>query len=211
MSHAQSFINNGGQATWQFLVFEHNQHQIDEATKLSKTNGFKNFIVKQTTRFVNKQHQFVDHVPVLDNKKIFFLKLPSDSNLVNPGYDQFRNSDKNYTQVEINCIAKRLEMIYIGADGYVFPCGFLADRLYGFEAEDHPDHARIMELFKIAGGAHLANLNYTELTDIVTGSWFNTIEKSWSDNTRLERCAHQCNADNQLVTNTYSYMRGVDA
>ena len=128
--------------------------------------------------------------------------------MVNPGYQQFLEKP-DYKTVEIDCISKKLNIIYIGADGYVFPCGFLADRLYGFEAENHPDHARMSNLFDRAGGPHMANLNFTKLDDIVYGAWFKTIESSWKDEYRLERCGHQCGQNNQLVTDVYSYMRGM--
>ena len=135
--------------------------------------------------------------------------MPSDQTLVNQGYKKYRVCKPDYKNVKIDCIAKRLELLYIGADGYVFPCGFLADRLYGFEAENHPDYHRMQDLFEEAGGAHTANLNHTSLDNIINGSWFNTIYSSWNNNKRLERCAHQCGIDNTLVTQIYSYMRRV--
>jgi len=39
----RTFIEAGGQATWQFIVFDHNEHLIDEAKKISKEEGFKHF------------------------------------------------------------------------------------------------------------------------------------------------------------------------
>ena len=39
----REFIKAGGHATWQFIVFEHNQHLLDEAKKISKDEGFKHF------------------------------------------------------------------------------------------------------------------------------------------------------------------------
>lgn len=39
----RSFIRAGGHATWQFIVFEHNQHLLEEAKKISKHEGFKHF------------------------------------------------------------------------------------------------------------------------------------------------------------------------
>lgn len=210
VEHVKAFNSQGGKSVWQFLVFEHNQHQLDEAKQLSTELGFSDFVVKYTTRFVDKTHNLVSHVPVIDEKKIYFIKLPSKKNFVNSGYDQHETNKQHYQDTPIKCIAKRLEMLYIGADGYVFPCGFLADRLYGYEAEMHKDHKRIQHLFELAGGAHLANLNYTGINDIVDGAWFHTIEKSWVNNTRLERCAHQCGETNKLTTTMYSYMRGED-
>jgi MoaA/NifB/PqqE/SkfB family radical SAM enzyme len=48
---AQSFISGGGRAIWEFIVFRHNQHQIDEAQALAKKLGFKEFQVIKTGRF----------------------------------------------------------------------------------------------------------------------------------------------------------------
>jgi MoaA/NifB/PqqE/SkfB family radical SAM enzyme len=43
IENAKSFIDNGGPAIWDFLVFKHNEHQLDEAKVLSKKLGFKEF------------------------------------------------------------------------------------------------------------------------------------------------------------------------
>jgi MoaA/NifB/PqqE/SkfB family radical SAM enzyme len=53
MENAQAFINAGGIAHWDYIVFEYNEHQIDEARELARTMGFKNFNVKRTTRWAN--------------------------------------------------------------------------------------------------------------------------------------------------------------
>lgn len=206
IANAKAFNMAGGKSVWQFLPFEHNQHQVEEARQLSKELGFDDFIIKKTTRFVDKKHNFVNRTTVIDNRKIYFIKLPTDNNLVNPGYEKF--SRQHYETVPIECTAKKFSMIYVGADGYVFPCGFLADRLYGFEAEQHKDYAGIQHLFEVAGGAHKANLNFTPLNDIINGSWFNTLEASWTNSNRLERCAHQCGLHGGLVEKTFSYVKG---
>jgi MoaA/NifB/PqqE/SkfB family radical SAM enzyme len=39
----RTFIKAGGQATWQFIVFKHNEHLLEEARKISKEEGFKHF------------------------------------------------------------------------------------------------------------------------------------------------------------------------
>jgi MoaA/NifB/PqqE/SkfB family radical SAM enzyme len=48
MENAQSFINAGGLADWDYLIFKHNEHQIDEAKNLSKKMGFQNFYPKKS-------------------------------------------------------------------------------------------------------------------------------------------------------------------
>ena len=47
IDNAKAFIDEGGVAEWQYLVFKHNQHHIEEAKQLAKDIGFKKFFVLQ--------------------------------------------------------------------------------------------------------------------------------------------------------------------
>jgi sulfatase maturation enzyme AslB (radical SAM superfamily) len=51
MENAAAFIKAGGNASWVFLVFRHNEHQIEEAQTLAESMGFKSFQLKRTSRF----------------------------------------------------------------------------------------------------------------------------------------------------------------
>ena len=41
MANAKAFIDAGGKAQWNWLVYKHNEHQIPEAKKLAKEMGFE--------------------------------------------------------------------------------------------------------------------------------------------------------------------------
>ena len=43
IENAKAFINNGGHATWQFIPWQHNEHQIMQCMKMSQDLGFKKF------------------------------------------------------------------------------------------------------------------------------------------------------------------------
>jgi MoaA/NifB/PqqE/SkfB family radical SAM enzyme len=51
MENAQAFINAGGRARWDFIVFAHNEHQVEEAEALAKQMGFEKFQYKKSARF----------------------------------------------------------------------------------------------------------------------------------------------------------------
>lgn len=51
MKNATSFIQAGGQARWEYLVFAHNEHQVDEARALATEMGFVDFRTKISRRF----------------------------------------------------------------------------------------------------------------------------------------------------------------
>jgi hypothetical protein len=50
MANAKAYIEAGGRARWKFIVFEHNQHQVEEARQLAKDMGFWEFDKHVSTR-----------------------------------------------------------------------------------------------------------------------------------------------------------------
>ena len=51
IENAEAFIKAGGRAHWEYLVFEHNEHQVEEARHLAESMGFVNFREKVSRRF----------------------------------------------------------------------------------------------------------------------------------------------------------------
>ncbi len=51
IENAGSFIDAGGNAHWEYIVFEHNEHQVEEARRLAEQMGFQKFQVKTSSRF----------------------------------------------------------------------------------------------------------------------------------------------------------------
>ncbi len=52
--NARSFVAAGGSAKWDYLVFRHNQHQVEEARAVAKQIGFKEFNVKYSKRYISE-------------------------------------------------------------------------------------------------------------------------------------------------------------
>ncbi|MEG4015686.1 MULTISPECIES: tetratricopeptide repeat protein [unclassified Microcoleus] len=55
MQSVKAFIQAGGKAVWHYLIFEHNQHQVEAARDLAQELGFVEFVPKATSRFVAKE------------------------------------------------------------------------------------------------------------------------------------------------------------
>jgi len=55
MQSVNAFIQAGGKAVWHYLIFEHNQHQVEAARDLAKQLGFVEFVPKATSRFVAQE------------------------------------------------------------------------------------------------------------------------------------------------------------
>jgi sulfatase maturation enzyme AslB (radical SAM superfamily) len=103
MSNAKAYIDAGGSAHWDMLVYQHNQHQVDECQSLAQEMGFNWFRAKVSKRkFTN------------------ILQPP-----VNWLLPQTHSSD-------IKCIALADQSIYIDAQGNLSPCCWLGSRQKDF-------------------------------------------------------------------------------
>lgn len=103
MNNAQAFIQAGGSAHWDMLVYRHNQHQVGTAEQLAKDMGFTWFRAKVSKRpFVNQ------------------LEFPVG----------WINPRENTGPIRCHAIAE--QSIYIDAQGRVSPCCWLGNRQSNF-------------------------------------------------------------------------------
>jgi MoaA/NifB/PqqE/SkfB family radical SAM enzyme len=105
MENAKAFIDAGGIAHWDFIVFEHNEHQVDEARQLAKDMGFKNFNVKRTTRWARyggptgSQGQY----PVYwKGKHLYDLKQPNETKFRENFEDSQYFKQSKYQSITLN-------------------------------------------------------------------------------------------------------------
>jgi MoaA/NifB/PqqE/SkfB family radical SAM enzyme len=103
MSNARSFIEAGGSAHWDMLVYQHNQHEVDECEQLARTLGFKWFRAKVSKRgFTDK------------------LKFPTGWN------------PSQLQSAQVRCHALTEQSTYIDAQGRESPCCWLGSRQRDF-------------------------------------------------------------------------------
>jgi MoaA/NifB/PqqE/SkfB family radical SAM enzyme len=150
MENALAFINSGGQASWSFLKFKHNIHQIEEAEKLSKQLGFIEFVLKKPYGFRqgelaspyipahDKDGNFeyaifqaeepepIDdvNIPELEKKvdREYFLTFPQFKLNIELLEDQFREIAND--NITCNMLRQDSEL-YINANGRVMPCCYI--------------------------------------------------------------------------------------
>ena len=115
INNAKSFIDAGGIAEWQFLLFEHNQHQAKDCMKLSQSLGFKKFTAKKSIRIPNPAYHFQTGQP-------FEIKP------FNTFLEKFNNQAKTVTKE--NCMHLNLPSAYLNASGLLTPCCYLNDLTY---------------------------------------------------------------------------------
>ena len=114
LCNARTFIAGGGQAEWQYIVFQHNQHQIESARELSRDAGFAKFWLRSSGRFEGKGYQ-----DVYSNGTVTHRLEPATIKV--DSYVEGEYKQNIYT-TEIDCEAINTNWIGIYADGTVWPC-----------------------------------------------------------------------------------------
>tara|TARA_B100000424_G_scaffold189654_1_gene147575 strand:- start:5279 stop:6361 length:1083 start_codon:yes stop_codon:yes gene_type:complete len=144
MQNAQAFIDSGGNAFWQYLIFKHNQHQVEEARKLSEDMGFAGFFVIHTPRFQNSQKK--------DGKKIFTYKNKTWTiESADPDWDKnvkiMNYIDDENDKGEIDCKAHRTNEFYIDCRGRLTACCWLGGSLDWTENRPNRYRDQILKLY----------------------------------------------------------------
>ena len=169
IDNAKHFIKEGGNATWDMLVFDHNKHQVDICRELSQQLGFKNFVSKNTARFRD------DQLNVLNKEgQTIHILYPTDRSKQIP---------VNKEVTTINCKVQKERSLYISATGTVSPCCWLDNE---WQAPNNPNRIDYMDKVGARLSLHKHTLEELFLQDV-----FTKIENTWACSP-LKECAKQC-------------------
>ena len=123
MENVRAFIESGGRARWDYIVFAHNEHQVEEAESLSKELGFEKFQIKKSARFFSNASGMTKEMHQSANRKgmeTTLLQAPVDIKYRNAALDRLGEIAK--TDI-IKFIPSRQEDL----EGQVFPQIFHSD------------------------------------------------------------------------------------
>jgi MoaA/NifB/PqqE/SkfB family radical SAM enzyme len=192
-----AFCDAGGIAKWEFLVFKHNEHQIDEAKLWSDTLGITTFSVKKSGRYISAatltkkdSHQSKDrheqNTQLLEPPTMARFKNAASKDFDNISA-KFGNMDTYLDVADIDCKAITKKEIYISAEGFVFPCCWTAGQMYKWWQK--PGEAQIWE--------HIDQFDINAINtpiEKIVNTFFNSIEEAWEVGpNRLKVCALKCN------------------
>lgn len=91
IENAKSFIDAGGRARWDYIVFGHNEHQVEEAESLAKDLGFEKFQIKKSARFFSNASGTTKEMHQAANRKgieTTLLRAPQNPKYRNSVLDQ---------------------------------------------------------------------------------------------------------------------------
>ena len=114
IDNASAFIENGGIATWQFIPFEHNQHQLKQCIALSRKLGFKDFKIVKSSRLPEVSRNYLTGEPY--DIKPFYL---------NDKYNSLTlENSKKIVDIK-ECMHLEKPSLYLGANGMLSICCYL--------------------------------------------------------------------------------------
>jgi len=212
IENAQAFIRSGGRAQWNFIVFRHNEHQVEQVEKLGPQLGFFNVLIRKTGRFFN--HKTVEEMaswPVAGNE--YHLEPPSRPQYRNQTMlflphlrKQYNNIKDYFDTTHIRCDAVVGHKVAINAEGLVFPCNFFNHNLYdrrfyelGVLPEAHElatiDGENQVRAFLESYDLNSFNIHLHGLETIFQNPMWTDLVASWNktlDQGRLFECAMTC-------------------
>ena len=208
IGNAQAFIKAGGRAQWNFIVFGHNEHQVDLVEQLGRDMGFYNVLIRKTGRFLNHATMSeMDSWPVAGAD--YVLAPPRNAQYRNLSMQSLPELKKQYSNVKeyfnttpIRCDALMGKKVAINAEGTVLPCNFFNHNLYDARFRDgtlpgaNPlsivDGKNQVREFLEHYGLDNLNIHHKTLPEIFANNFWQDLVVSFTNNDRLFECAMTC-------------------
>jgi len=208
IANAQAFISAGGRAQWNFIVFKHNEHQVNQVQQLGQSMGFHNVLIRKTGRFLNHATMTeLDLWPVAGTHHV--LEPPSNEQYRNRSMQsltalktQYSNIKEYFDTTPIKCDALTGKKVAVNAEGIVLPCNFFNHNLYDARFRDGTlpganslsmvnDKNQVREFLERYGLDNL-NINNKTLPEIFANSFWQDLVASFGNHNRLFECAMTC-------------------
>ena len=172
-----AYCEAGGKGNWQYIVFEHNKKEVDEAKHFAEKLGLR-FEVRGGGR--NNQAENTKHKPRKGNE----VELVP---LVKKNISQHKSiNDKDSIQANlhtVDCRHLNTNYLFVGSDMTLYPCCYL----YAYTTAGNTEYT--------AGLPKDWNCLKTKtINDILTHSNFKDIKEMWSPhhNRYVPKCFKQC-------------------
>ena len=196
IENAKAYINAGGKAQWDFIVFKHNENQVEEAYELSKKLGFKEFQIKKTSRFFKNLYEkdsqldstilgYGEHPVYNSNGEIaYYIELPTNKEYRNNYEDNLLKLVEKYGSFcnyldhnKIDCDAIKNGGIFISSQGEVFPCCTVYQQICYKKFHGVKDKDELNE-YKLYRKSNLSAFR-RPIKEIVEGDFFENLVKSF--------------------------------
>jgi MoaA/NifB/PqqE/SkfB family radical SAM enzyme len=175
---------------WDFIPFEHNEHELEKCKDLAKKMGVDSFRLRKTARFKQNEHS-------VRNPKTgeitHILKPPTNVNLRHPDFDQLQYLSKTQlpTVYNINCIYKNNFRLYVNSKLQVLPCSYIGSDL---------ESNRPVRADQLLIPAEELSLNHNTWHEILNSEFYiNDLVESFTSVNATNRCIRTCGVVNRIL------------
>lgn len=177
--NAKAFIAAGGRATWQFLVFPWNAHQVEQARSISASLGFDEFRERNDRSGISEEG--LDHVN--ESKRL------DESYQAKPDTRTY----EKYDDMDIDCFTKKEKMYFVSYDSKLWPCCFFGNARY------MPVYEKFKERIFDNYGKTFNDLTLHTVEEILSSDLYQQdLVESWNNKVgcgtkdKVNRCAMIC-------------------
>lgn len=204
MKNAQAFIDAGGIAHWVFIVFDHNQHQVEEARALSKKMGFKRFANKETVRAFSP-----DKGTKNLEGRAYKKSSKHEATVKTYGLPDIKEYQpvmlrEGYAERPVSCLAQEKSQLFLTCDERIIPCCHVQE-FFHIKEYDKTRTDKKYQQYEIDGFYNKHGM----LTDLSEHSFdeiyesyaeaFPYLVKEWEDRS-LPRCNKKCGSNFRNVS-----------
>lgn len=203
----RAFISAGGRARWDYIIFGHNEHQVEQAQALAEQWGVERFQKKKSARFFTatseqkdvhqarnrkgEQTQAIAKPSLVENQNLALLKQKE----LEKSYGSMRDY---YDKCSIKCKVAEEKNIFITAEGLLMPCCWTAGRMYKWWHKDYRVE-QIWDHIERAGGKLAIDARLHGLESVFTSGILESITHSWEAESiaqgKLGVCAMKCGSE----------------
>lgn len=193
-----AYLDAGGQAEWHFIAFDHNEHQIDDARKLSQELGMMDFKVRYGARneksvWVNKGGESIH-----PSKKMHHphkQEIIKSEKLIDKSRNTNDDSILKDLSDDVTCIHLEDMNLFIAADQTLWPCCML----YNESLKTSSWARKFIDTLPKDGWNSLKKHSMQEILD---NEFYQTLNLRWNMNSKLftQRCVASCGMGGKFLT-----------
>ena len=212
IENAQAFIDSGGRAMWQMIVFKHNEHQVGQAEQIATDMNFFKFLARKTGRFFHHgEERELESWPVnnMKGETEYYLEPPVNDEWRNQSViklpelkKQYKDLQQYFKTTDIHCDSLHGKKVAMNAQGVLLPCNFFNHNLYDARFRDgtlpgaNKGHTvdgknQVTEFLNQYGLDNLSIHHYT-IEEIFENAFWSDLVDSWTGENRIFECAMTC-------------------
>ena len=194
MNNARAFIENGGKADWEYLVFNHNEHQVEQARELAKEVGFRKFVVRKTSRF--KDRGGFKYTDVNGDAATLWPPEQEEYTYDYAGTYLEGERPQVFKDLNVKCDWQGWRKMFLSPTHKLWPCTYIS--------EYYPELPGFNTMNEIAGrhGTEFNDITKYSLEEILDHEFFaNELETAWKTGKHITKeCWKKCSVGARSIT-----------